>query len=169
MTVNLIQPLPGRLERALKQALREDETVFVKLKGNFKEALICTSKRVMIIKGGLMTGQFFGTNIFQVTYQAIASVEVKFSLFTGYFELSGAGMQNTNKDYWSGAENRSPAKAPNCVSLAGRRQAKTFNNACAWIMEKVADVRNPQAPAPMAAMPPRTPPSRKTCGPGLNY
>lgn len=151
MSENLIQPLPGRLERALQQALPADEAILVKLKGNFKEALVCTTKRVLIVKGGLMAGQFFGTNIFQVTYPAIASVEVKFSLLTGYFELSSAGMQNTSKNYWSNAENKSPARAPNCVSLGSRRQAHAFNLACSWIMAKVAEARNPEAATPKAA------------------
>jgi hypothetical protein len=61
----MIEQIPDRLERTLRQTLMPNERVLVKLKGAFKEALVCTDARVLILKGGWMTGQILGTNTFQ--------------------------------------------------------------------------------------------------------
>ena len=93
------------------------ETILVQLKGAFNEALVCTSRRVMIAKSGFMTGQMFGSDVFQVPYGNITSAEVKYGIMSGYFQVSAGGVQNTVKSYWSTGRESSPRKAPNCVSL----------------------------------------------------
>jgi hypothetical protein len=52
----MIELIPARLDRALRQTLAPGERVFVQLKGAFTEALVCTDFRVLILKGGWMTG-----------------------------------------------------------------------------------------------------------------
>jgi hypothetical protein len=151
MPASLLDSLPNRLERALRETVHSGEVVHVKLKGAFKEALVCTDTRVIIVKGGFMTGQLFGTNVFQLPYANVAGVEVKFSLLSGFFELSAGGMQNTPKSYWSQSTGSDPKQAPNCVSLTDRRQAERFREACSFILAKSANARGlggPQAPAP---------------------
>ena len=81
----MIEQIPDRLERTLRQTLMPNERVLVKLKGAFKEALVCTDTRVLIMKGGWMTGQIFGTDTFQCPYSMVAGAEVRFHLLTGYF------------------------------------------------------------------------------------
>ncbi len=39
----MIEQIPDRLERTLRQTLMPNERVLVKLKGAFKEALVCTN------------------------------------------------------------------------------------------------------------------------------
>ena len=39
----MIEQIADKLERALSAALTPTEQVFIKLKGTFKEALVCTS------------------------------------------------------------------------------------------------------------------------------
>jgi hypothetical protein len=131
----MIEQIPDRLERMLRQTLMPNERVLVKLKGAFKEALVCTATRVLILKGGLMTGQLFGTDTFQCPYSMVAGAEVKFHLLTGYFELSTGGMQNTPKSFWEGGNKPAAAKAPNCVSISGSEMAQKFRQACAFIMQ----------------------------------
>ena len=118
------------------------EAVLLAMKGAFNEALICTSGRVLIIKTGFMTGQLFGSKVFQLPYSAIASVEVKFTLLTGYLEVSAGGMQNTPKSYWATSGSQSATTAPNCVSIDRRDQAARFRMACAFILERVEKARN---------------------------
>jgi len=113
------------------------------LKGAFKEALICTDSKVIIVKGGFMTGQVFGTNVFQMPYKNIAGVEIKFHLVSGYFEISSGGMQNTVKSYWSQDPNTDPAKAPNCVSI-NRSHVEKFRAACNFILSRLGDHPTPQ-------------------------
>lgn len=137
----LIQTIPAGLERTLGKNLTAGETVVIKLKGAWKEALVCTDRRVLILKSGFMTGQMFGSDFFQLPYPAVASAEVKFHLISGYFEVSAGGMQNTAKSYWSADRNTDPAKAPNCVSLNNRSMANTFRQACTAIMEMAAASR----------------------------
>ncbi len=143
----MIEPIPDRLERTLRQTLAPGERVFVQLRGAFTEALVCTDTRVIILKGGWMTGQLFGTDTFQCPYANIAGAEVKFHLLTGYFELSAGGMQNTPKSFWKTDNKVRAANAPNCVSLAGPEQANRFRQACAFIMARTAGGRQPYAAA----------------------
>ena len=143
----MIEPIPDRLERTLRETLGPNERVFIKLKGAFKEALVCTDSRVIILKGGWMTGQPFGTDTFQCPYANIAGAEVKFHLLTGYFELSAGGMQNTPKSFWRTDNKVRAANAPNCVSIGKPDQARKFRQACAFIMARTAGGRQPYAAA----------------------
>jgi Short C-terminal domain len=147
--VVVIEPIPGNLERALNAALSADETVTVKLKGAYSEALVCTSTRVIVLKSGWMTGQWFGTDMFQCPYSNVAGAQVNFHLLTGYFELSAGGMQNTRKSFWNRDESVNAAKAPNCVSIAGPERAARFREACAFIMHKTSVGHWPIADSPL--------------------
>jgi hypothetical protein len=137
----VIERIPDRLERTLRDTLGRGERVFVKLRGAFKEALICTDSRVIILKGGWMTGQMFGTDTFQCPYANIAGVEVKFHLLTGYYEVNAGGMQSSAKSFWNTDRRVNAAKALNCVSLSGRQQANRFRQACAFIMARAGEGR----------------------------
>jgi hypothetical protein len=146
MPQDLIDVLPAGLMKKLQQLLAAGESVEVQLKGVWNEVLVCTDRRALILKSGLMTGQVFGSNAFQLPYSNIAGVEVKFHLLTGYFELSAGGMQNTDKSYWATNKAANPAKAPNCVALNSRGQAARFRSACTFILEMADRSRRPQAP-----------------------
>jgi hypothetical protein len=113
-----------------KGVLTSGEIVQVKLKGAFKEGLVCTESRVIILKGGFMAGQMLGTTCFQQSYSNISGVQVKFHFGTGYLELNSRGMQNTPKSYWSTDKSGDPAKAPNCISLNNKNQKEKFQRAC---------------------------------------
>jgi hypothetical protein len=143
----LEQRLPATLEKVVQKNLATGEEVFIRLKGAFKEALICTDQRVMIIKSGFMTGQMFGSDVFQLPYRGIASAEVKYRILSGYFQISAGGMQNTAKSYWSSERSTNPSKAPNCVSLNSRLQATNFRSACAFIMEHIEQTRRVPSPS----------------------
>jgi Short C-terminal domain len=131
----MIEPISDKLDRAMTGALAPNEQVVVKLRGAYTEALICTGTRVIILKAGWMTGQWFGTDMFQCPYRNVAGAQVNFHLLTGYFELSAGGMQNTKKSFWNSDKAVSAAKAPNCVSISGRGRADKFRQACAFIMQ----------------------------------
>jgi hypothetical protein len=132
----MIEALSGRLEAELGRLVAPREQIVVKLRGAFSEGLVCTSSRVMVLKSGFMTGQLFGTATFQLPYAQIAGVQVTFHLFTGYFEISAGGMQNTPKSFWNRDKGFNPATSSNCVSIAGRGQANRFRTACAVILEQ---------------------------------
>jgi hypothetical protein len=144
LDIVMINDLGSTLEKVVATNLTREEKVLIKFKGAFKEALICTDRRVLIIKSGFMTGQMFGSDAFQLSYGNIASAEVKYRLLSGYFEVSAGGMQNTAKSYWSTDRYSDPAKAPNCVALNSKSQATNFRAACAMIMERVENFRRPQ-------------------------
>ncbi|MGH7912027.1 MAG: SHOCT domain-containing protein [Candidatus Dormibacteraceae bacterium] len=139
--MDLIEALPGRIEKLLPDLLAPDETVLVKLAGAFKEGLVCTDRQVLILKGGFMTGQMFGNDTFQQPYTNIAGVQVKKHFLSGYLEISAGGMQNTKKSYWSSKEGSSPEKAPNCVSLNRSEQFQKFRAAATMIMERAHQAR----------------------------
>jgi hypothetical protein len=132
----LIDKLPTRLEKALSELLEPSETIHIKLKGAFKEALVCTSKRVIILKAGFMTGQTFGSNVFQSPYRNITGVQVKKHLLTGYFELSAGGVQNRPTSYWQTGAG-SPERRENCVSLNSADAFRRFREASSFILSQV--------------------------------
>jgi Short C-terminal domain len=137
----LLEDLPDRLEAELQKVLSSGEAVLLKIKGAFKEGLVCTDRRVIILKGGFMTGQVFGCNVYQEPYSNIAGVQVTFHLMSGYFELNAGGMQNTRKSYWSSDRRSDPSQAPNCISLNNKKQAEKFRDACTFILAKVDESR----------------------------
>jgi len=141
-SVGPIESLPERLERELGQLLGPLETVLCKAKGAFKEAVVCTESRVIILKGGFMTGQMLGNNSFQQPYSNIAGVQVSYHLMSGYFEVNAGGMQNVPKSYWSSDKDSDPAKAPNCVSLNSKPQAERFRQIAAFVLAKVDETRH---------------------------
>jgi hypothetical protein len=81
---------------------------------------------VIILKAGWMTGQLFGTDMFQCPYSNVAGAQVNVHFFTGYFDLSAGGMQNSPKSFWNADKKVNAAKALNCVSTAGRDRADKF-------------------------------------------
>ncbi|MGA0568372.1 SHOCT domain-containing protein [Rathayibacter sp. KR2-224] len=143
MPEDLVEELPKKVEAALLELLSPGETVHVKLKGAFKEGLICTDRRVIILKGGFMAGQVFGTGSFQQPYRNIAGVQVKFNIMSGYVEVNAGGMQNSSKSYWSTDKNSDPSKAPNCVSLNSKAQAERFRQAASFILETAHEALKP--------------------------
>lgn len=128
----LIERVPARLEKKLATLLQSGETVCVKLRGVVKEALVCTDRRVLILKTGFMAGHTFGTNVFQVAYRNVTSAQVNSHLITGYLEVSAGGVQNVPTSYWARGNN-SPQKRDNCVSL-GRRHFQKFQRAAGFIV-----------------------------------
>lgn len=144
MPEGLIDALPNDLEKALSQVLAHGEEVTVKLKGAFKEALVCTDRRVIIVKKGFMTGQTFGSDAFQQPYRSIAGVQVKFNIMSGYVEVNSGGMQNVSKSYWAQSGSADPSKAPNCVSLNSKQQAERFRQAASYILERIDGAHAPQ-------------------------
>jgi hypothetical protein len=108
----MIEPISEKLDRALSLALAPNEQVVVKLRGVYKEALVCTNIRVLILKAGWMTGQWFGTDMFQCPYRNVAGAQVNFHILTGYFELSAGKMQNTKKSFWSTNNFDKPSEGP---------------------------------------------------------
>lgn len=148
---SLIELLPNRIEAELSKLLVPSEEVLIKLKGAFKEGLVCTDRRVIILKGGFMAGQLLGNNTFQQPYSNIVGVQVQFHLRSGYLEVSGGGMQNTPKSYWSTNTASDPTKAPNCVSLNSKRQAEQFRQASSFILAKIDQTHSSAAPGQVAA------------------
>ncbi|WP_426624290.1 SHOCT domain-containing protein [Leifsonia sp. McL0607] len=145
MPENLIDELPSGLEEAVTALLSPGEVIHVKIKGAYKEALVCTDRRVLIVKKGFMTGQTLGGNSFQQSYQSVAGAQVKFGALSGYFEVSAGGMQNTDKSYWSTKKGTDPSKAANCVSLNSKRDADRFREAVSFIMERIHSLSMPAA------------------------
>ncbi len=128
----LIEPLPPALEAGLRRQIGSDETILVRLKGQYKEALVCTDQKVYIIKSGFLTGNTFGANIFQVPLTNVDSIDVKYSgaSFQGRFELLVRGGTSAIR-----FDNQA-REAINCVTLYGPLQAQRFRNAASLILEQ---------------------------------
>jgi hypothetical protein len=146
----LLQALPNTLEGLVQKNLLTGERILVRLKGAFKEALICTDRRVIILKSGFMTGHMLGSNVFQLAYDNVASAEVRSGMMTGYLAVTTGGVLSGAKSYWSSDKHTNPRYASNCVSLASRSQAASFRAAAAFIMERIEQSRRGLVEQPAA-------------------
>lgn len=124
----MIYKLPGKLQKHLQTLLQPGEEVKIQLQGVGKQALICTSMRVMILKSGWTKGSTFGVSTFQALYDNITSVDVKGGLTSGYIEISAGGVQNKTFEL-----NAAASQAPNCVFFS-RRDKDKFNVAAGAIL-----------------------------------
>ncbi len=138
---SLIEDLPASLTKLVASSIPEDEQVIIRMKGAFKEILVCTARRLLIAKTGFMTGHMFGSNLFQLPMSAVTSVEVKFHLLTGYMEVSTGGMQNTDKTYWATGKTNNSTQAPNCISINSRADVDKYQRACSKILSLAEDAR----------------------------
>lgn len=73
----MVEPIPDRLERTLRQTMASGERVFVQLRGAFTEALVCTYKRVIILKDGWMTRAAFRHGHIGITLHICSHLYVK--------------------------------------------------------------------------------------------
>ena len=149
--MNLVHGLPTKLEAAVAKLLAPDEVIYIKIKGTWKEGLVCTDRRVIIVKSGFMTDHLFGTNIFQLPYSNITSVQVNRHWRTGYLEVSAGGMQNTNKSYWATDKGHSSSSAPNCVTLNSPELFDRFQLAATFITQRIEAAHSGNAPLPASA------------------
>jgi hypothetical protein len=141
MPTNLTEKVRRGLERLIRSVVSTNEGIEVKIRGRHKEVLVCTDTRVLICKSGLLTGNAFGSNVFQSTYENISGVDVRKGIFTSYLEISTGGMQNTPKTNWTMNANNTPRNSPNCVSLTSALVPK-FQDAASFIMEQARRARN---------------------------
>jgi hypothetical protein len=131
----LVQKLPSRLAKEIGRIVPADEKILVQLCGSFQQALVCTDRRVILLKGGFMVGQMFGCNAFQLRHSAVMGIEVKFQMLTGFVEINSGGMQNVPRAFWSRNEAKSASRAPNCIAIY-RWQAAAFRDACTEILHR---------------------------------
>ena len=92
--------LKNRESKALEQNLSNNEKVLSIYVGIYKQAVILTDIKILIIKGGFMTGQTFGVKVISYNYNTITSVEVKKGVMTGVFEVATGGVQGVEKSFW---------------------------------------------------------------------
>ena len=135
----LIEPLPLALEAALRRQIGSDEAILVKLKGQHKEALICTDQKVYVMKAGFLTGNTFGANVFQLPLTNVGSIDVQFggASWQGRFELLALGASSPVR------RQSDAVTAINCVTLYGPLQAQRFRNASSFILEKRMQALSP--------------------------
>jgi hypothetical protein len=132
---DLRDDLPGDLEALVQECLAPGESAQIVLRGAFKQILVCTDTRVMILKTGLMTGHAFGSNSFQLPYGAVSGVQVKFGILDGYLEVSAGGVQAQDKSLWAKDPSLDPNESPNCVGFIGHDAAERFRRAGALILQ----------------------------------
>ena len=137
--------------KAIVGIVPEDEPILLELKGAFKEYLICTDKMVYIVKKGFMTGHTLGNGAFSLPYESISNAEVNMGFATGYFQITGAGIQSKQLNYWSNDRSSDPKQQPNVISLSSRAMKNDFTEAAQFIMQRKAELAaQEKAPAVQA-------------------
>lgn len=105
--------------------------LYIAIQGGVKEYLFATDEAVYIIKKGYMTGHTFGSGVYRIPYQNITNVLVEYHFMSGYLEVTTSGMPHETKSYWSTDKKTDPKKAPNCITILNKKDARDF--------QKVAD------------------------------
>lgn len=159
---HLIEKLPGRIEKHTPKVLMEGEIVEIALRGAWGEALVCTDRRLIILKGGLLfVGQTFGVGVYQQPYGNIAGVTCRTGLLSlGSFEVTTAGMGYAAGTFLGQRGTEEASKLPNAVSYQDKASAARFQEAANWVMGRIHQQHagtTPPAPAGTPVPPPAAP------------
>lgn len=117
----LINNLGNKGENLLATNLTTDEKVLVKLKGNFGQGFVITSRRVWVVKWGLMTKNTFGGKCIAFDFVNITALQLEHSVFSpGIVKvLSAATQDNKQLSYWAMGNNKNNAiESDNAVTFA---------------------------------------------------
>jgi hypothetical protein len=137
--------LHNRAERLLIENLSDGENVLSKCVGaDDIYSLVVTDRRVLIIKVGWRTGQTGGAAVTSYDHRNITSVEVRFSMMTGIFEVSAGGMQNKRLS----AYGKDAREAPNAFPIL-KKQAAKFQLVAALIRDRMGAAHAPLGSAPV--------------------
>lgn len=135
--IALVEKLGSKEQKVLNSMLIPDENVIVALKGRSNQVLVATTRRVIIIKSGIMAGVTFGNKNTSYDLVTITSIEVQMHMMSGTVELSTEGMQGFERTKSNSYE------APNCIPI-GREHLPQFQEAVRVIQQLVQEARIPQ-------------------------
>jgi hypothetical protein len=113
-----MKPLETKEAQLRDQNMTPDEQVLGQVIGNFSQAVIATTHKVLIVKHGLMAGQTFGGKATSYNYRNIIGVEVSTGFSQGEFEVIVGGLVTP-------ARNRNKVKAaeaPNAIVFPKNNQ-----------------------------------------------
>ena len=126
----LMQPLGTKEAQLLNQNVTPGEQVLGQVIGNYGQAVIATTHKVLIVKHGIMAGQTFGGKATSYDYRNVMGVEVRTGFSQGEFEVIVGGLAtpagNRHKDKVKAAE------SPNAVVFPKTDQ-KLFQSMAAQI------------------------------------
>ncbi|TMC55648.1 MAG: hypothetical protein E6J20_00140 [Chloroflexi bacterium] len=136
--------LHKRADRLLAENVSEGERILAKCVGaDDIYSVVVTDRRVFIIKVGWRTGQTGGGAVTSYDHRTITSVEVRFSMLTGIFEVTAGGMQNKRLS----AYGKDAREAPNAFPIQKKQTAK-FQQVAALIREQAGAASAPVMAAP---------------------
>lgn len=118
-----VERLIGGLQKAYNEAARPDDTVLFALVASCGEALVATSKRLLILKAGFAAG---GADAFKAKafpYENIMKVDVKAGMVQGMLQVQAPGV----KPVAAGAADA--YKAENVVTFIGADHQEKFTKA----------------------------------------
>jgi hypothetical protein len=119
----VMEPLGGREARLLRGNLLEGERVLGLVVGSFRQVVVATDHKVLIVKTGLAAGQMFGGKVTSYGYRNVVAVEVRTGLLQGEFELLAGGLAGIQRS--TIRDKVRMAEAPNGVVFP-RRRARHF-------------------------------------------
>lgn len=100
-TPHPIMPLHKRGEKLLADNLSQDETVLVKLPGQFGQGLVMTNKRLYIVKWGFQAGSTFGGKCIAYEYRNITALEIRKHMTSRFVQILTPATQDRKMSYWA--------------------------------------------------------------------
>ncbi len=117
-------PLGKKESVLLAQNLSTDEEVLGTAIGSFGQTVVATTKKVIILKSGFMSGQTFGNKATSFDYRTLVGVEVRQGFAQGEFEILAGGLGNNQASTIGAKVNM--AQQPNGLVFP-KTDAKAFN------------------------------------------
>ena len=139
----LMEPLGKKEAANLAQQLVANETILGQVIGNFGQAVVATTLKIVIVKSGLMSGQTFGGKATTFDYRNIVGIEVRSGLVQGEFEILAGGLGNNQQSTLRAKVNM--AEQPNGLVFA-KTDAPAFNALAGKIRERTTAAHAPVAP-----------------------
>ena len=111
--------LSSKAIRIIEENIPQSEKALFCLLGNFKQAIVALTERLIVIKSGFVAGATFGERVTSFRYKDITSIEVNTGVLNGVIEICTPSYQGTKqKDWWSMSRDRDPMKISNCLPIA---------------------------------------------------
>jgi putative oligomerization/nucleic acid binding protein len=148
----IVEPLGAKEAKIRDQNMIQGERVLGQVVGNYGQAVIATTHKVLVVKTGMMAGQTFGGKATSFDYRNIMGVEVRTGFIRGEFEVIVGGLPtprgNRSRDRVKAAE------SPNAIIFDQVNQ-KVFQMIAAQIRMMAGQLPAPVGHSTATAGPPQ--------------
>ena len=120
--------LGKRGNKILKDNVLDGEEIVDFIKGMQGEAIVLTTKRLLMLKWGFMTGNTWSGKCTTFDFKNVTGIEATNSVMSGQIQVNTPAHQNTTKSYWATDDKENALHTNNIVTFGinDMEKAKAF-------------------------------------------